>query len=275
MSKNRKKMVCLLMLLLLLAYISFHLSNHSELVRSENRTYTDPPTVFVHGYKGTYNSFNGMLNRFEYDYQWGHRALICKVTKNGNILVHGHIPYDAHRMFIQVIFENNRASFQETSHWLSEVMHLLKEQYGIQNINIVGHSMGGIISTKFFLEHGHQLSYPKLEKLVTIGSPFRGIEQTSYFKVNSGRAAIDLKPGSKALQKLWEESKHFPPEAKVLAIAGKGDQVVSIQSALSLRKMIPPKNYQEKIVENRQVTHSGLHENREVDHLIGTFLWNE
>jgi uncharacterized alpha/beta hydrolase family protein len=273
MSKSGKKMPFLLTLLLLLAYISFQLLDRSEHVSSQKETYIHPPTIFVHGYKGTFNSFNGMLNRFEYDYHWGHRVLICKVTKNGHLFVHGHIPDGNHRMFIQVIFENNRASFQDTSHWLSEVMLFLKKRYGIDNVNIVGHSMGGIISTKFLLDHGNQFRYPRVEKLVTIGSPFLGIDHSSYFKVNSGPAAVDLKPGSKALRKLWEKSKHFPPGVKVLAIAGKGDQVVNVSSALSIRKMVPPKNYQQKIVENMQVTHSGLHESREVDHFIGAFLW--
>ncbi|MED1420840.1 alpha/beta fold hydrolase [Bacillus smithii] len=273
MSKSGKNIPFLLSLLLLLAYISFQLLNRSEPVNSQNQTYIDPPTIFVHGYKGTYNSFNGMLNRFEYNYHWGHRVLICKVAKNGHVFVNGHIPNDSHRMFIQVVFENNRASFQDTSHWLSEVMLLLKERYGIENVNIVGHSMGGIISTKFLLDHGNQLRYPKVEKLVTIGSPFLGIDQSSYFKVNSGPAALDLKPGSKALQDLWRKSNHFPPDVKVLAIAGKGDQVVNISSALSIRRMVPRHNYQDKIVQNVQVTHSGLHESTEVDHFIGTFLW--
>src|SRR5699024_11687032 len=42
-------------------------------------------TVFVHGYKGTKNSFGNMLKRFEDKYGWGQRTLVYRVSPAGNL----------------------------------------------------------------------------------------------------------------------------------------------------------------------------------------------
>src|SRR5690625_7363321 len=44
------------------------------------------PTVFVHGYKGTFNSFANMLKRFE-DQDWGKKVLVYHISKKGKISV--------------------------------------------------------------------------------------------------------------------------------------------------------------------------------------------
>ncbi|OZI13257.1 hypothetical protein CEW92_02650 [Bacillaceae bacterium SAS-127] len=270
MSHLRKN--TLIVLLIIFTCIGYYLL-------TQTKAATAPPsnvTVFVHGYKGTAVSFRSMLHRFENQQQWGRQALVCKVTKDGRILTSKVQHYtEKDRLFVQVIFENNRASFEDTVYWLSEVMHTLKSHYGIDRINLVGHSMGGIVSTKFLEDYKHRSKYPYVEKLVVIGSPFKGVKSGDYLKTNTGGAAYDLMPNSPAVQQLDNNKEAFPKHVKVLTIAGVGDQLVAVDSALAIKSIVPKENYTEAIIVDRNINHSGLHESDEVDALIGQFLWNE
>lgn len=231
-----------------------------------------PATVFIHGYKGTYNSFGNMLYRFEEQYDWGNKALIYRVSNDGDIRVFNLNKGKAEPIFIQVIFENNRASFINQAKWLSAVLHHIKEQYNIDKVNIVGHSMGGLISVKYVEEYQDENVYPTTEKLVTIGSPFDGIYNQTYFQINHDPATIDLKPNSMALQKLRSAKQSIPNDLKVLNIGSTGDPVATPKSVKALRMIIPDDQLETIIIKNNELGHSELHESVQVDHLIRSFL---
>ncbi|MEK4027656.1 alpha/beta fold hydrolase [Pseudobacillus sp. FSL P4-0506] len=239
---------------------------------------TPPPnvTVFVHGYKGTAVSFRSMLNRFENEQQWGKKAIVCRVTADSQVLCDETGRFSSSsRLFVQLIFDNNRASFENTAYWLSKALHTLREKYKFEEVNIVGHSMGGIVSVKFLEEYAKKTGYPFISKLVVIGSPFSGLKDRSYLNRNSGPAAMDLMPQSAALEKLFKQKENFPSDVQVMAIASSGDQLVSVDSALSLNKIVPASNFHHAVITDLSLNHSGLHESKKVDQLIGRFLWAE
>lgn len=237
------------------------------------------PTIFVHGYKGTMRSFQHMLHRFEYDYRWGTKSMVIRVDRMGIVHISGTIPQNLKNPFIQIVFEENRTSIEETANSLKKAMRLLKENYSVDELYIVAHSMGGLVSTKYIEDTNNLKDYPIVRKMVVIGSPFQGIEQESYHKLNTGKAIIDLKPDSHALLEILNNRDQFSKKTKVLNIAGinpeykDSDGVVSIQSALSARNIVPLENYHEIIVKDKLATHSGLHEHPKVDKYIGEFLW--
>ncbi|WP_234028463.1 alpha/beta fold hydrolase [Lentibacillus sp. Marseille-P4043] len=231
-------------------------------------------TVFVHGYKGTVNSFGGMLGRFERN-DWGNKALIYHVSNTGDVNVYNLNKGKLEPVFIQVIFENNRASFEDTATWLSLVMHHLKETYQIDSVNLVGHSMGGLVSLKYVEEYQEKNLYPVTNKLITIGSPFDGIYSQHYFQLNHDAAANDLKPNSSALQRIQSNSQSIPKDLAVFSIGSTGDLVAVPESVQELRMMIPADQLTEVMIENDHLGHSELHENEQVDELIHSFLWQE
>ncbi|HLQ70647.1 MAG TPA: alpha/beta hydrolase [Bacillota bacterium] len=235
------------------------------------------PTVFVHGYKGTYNSFGNMLNRFENKYNWGHKALVYQIAKDGTIQVKkGHRKNNDEPIFIQVIFEDNRASFADSAGYLSTVMKHLKENYQIDSINLVGHSMGGIVALKFIDEQlDDSDSYPSVQKYVAIGSPFDGIYKESYFEVHKDAGAIDLMPNSDALKSLYANEAAFPESIEVLSIASTGDVIAAPKSVSALKNIIPDTQLKNILIENENLGHSDLHESEKVDRLIHTFLYAE
>lgn len=236
------------------------------------------PTLFVHGYKGSERSFSTMLSRLN-EAQWGSRTMMIKVTKQGRISIRGNVPSHMNNPFIQVIFADNRAQMSDQTEWLKKIMASLKEQYDVQAVNLVGHSMGGLALTNFLEVTAGDNHYPKPVKLVTIGSPFKGIEREDYFEQNYGEALIDLKPGSDALSRLVENRAQFPQDVSVLSVAGVvndpkiGDGLVSQNSALGNRDIIEQSQFNEIIVRGTAATHFGLHEYIEVDKLVAEFLW--
>ncbi|MGJ9459476.1 alpha/beta fold hydrolase [Oceanobacillus sp. CF4.6] len=240
--------------------------------KAKSELYFGEPTVFIHGYKGTANSFGFMLNRFEKKYGWGNKGLVYYVSKEGRIRDYNLSKGKHAPTFVQIIMENNRAGFADSTEWISSVLLHMKEKYQIESVNLVGHSMGGIISLKYTMDYAGD-GYPEVNKLITIGSPFDGIYNEDYFQIHQDAAAEDLKPSSLALQLLKEST--FPADINVLSIGSTGDLIATPKSVQALRTIIPIGNYQEIIIENKRLGHSALHENKEVDKMIHSFLWQD
>ncbi|MBM7571228.1 alpha/beta hydrolase [Aquibacillus albus] len=234
------------------------------------------PTLFVHGYKGGNGSFKTMMKRFEKK-AWGSKRMVYHVSATGKLFVFGDIG-EEENPFIQVIFENNRATIASQSVWLQQVMKDLYQTYSIQQVNLVGHSMGGLASTNFIVTNQGGI-LPHVEKLVVIGSPFLGIDNDDYFSKNYGEATTDLKAGSHALRAMMAQKSEFNSDTDVLAIAGvindgfNSDGLVSLSSALGIRDYVLAEKYNQKIFYDPNATHSGLHEHKGVDQQIASFLW--
>ncbi|OES44844.1 alpha/beta hydrolase [Domibacillus iocasae] len=259
----------LLLAAVFLIYVSSLSLEKSDYAVSGNQ-YKDP-VLFIHGFKGTGRSFNTMIARFE-ERGWGERALTMNVTRTGKLLVREE-PFSAELpAFIHVIFENNRSSFDATSTALAAVMQVLRNEYGVERVKIVSHSMGGIVSVKFLQELYDPDLHPVTDQLVTIGSPFNGVSGSRWFTQNHGPAVYDLMPGSPALARIAANHNRFPDGTNVLNIAGTGDQVTPLQSALSLKALVPEDQYRVDVLYDKTIHHSGLHETPIVDEKIGAFF---
>lgn len=230
------------------------------------------PTVFVHGYKGTANSFGNLLNRYENKYGWGNKAIIYYMSSSGHLHVYNLGKGKNDSAFVQVIFQDNRASIADTVKWLAKVLAHMKQEYQVDSVNLVGHSMGGLVSMKYIQAYQKPSKYPRVNKLVTIGSPFDGIYSKEYFQMNRDPATVDLKPGSSALKLMRLNKKTVPENLQVLSIGSTGDIVALPESVHAIRKIISEDQLTEKMIENKLLGHSGLHENATVDKMVYSFL---
>lgn len=261
-----------------LFFTSYSTPGSSEPIDREDLT----PTLFVHGFKGGPRSFETMIDRMQ-NLQWGQKHLTIYVSSRGDITIRGDFS-QSYNPFVQVLFENNRASIHNQTLWLSKVMRLLKTDYDIQQVNLVGHSMGGLASVNYLLSE-HSYSVPRVHKLSVIASPFLGIEKKGYIASNYGDATADLEPGSQALTQMVKDKKNFPNDIDVFAIAGvinagspeedHWDGLVHASSVSGLEEIVPFGHYKEKRLYNPLATHTGLHELEEVDRLLKEFLWGE
>lgn len=238
--------------------------------KAKSENYGTVPTVFVHGYKGSFNSFGKMLDRFENGYGWGKKTYVYYVRADGSLHEMKAGKSKGKPGFIQVVFQNNRASFAETASGLSKVLYHLKQNHQIDAVNLVGHSMGGIVSLKYSMEYAES-AYPSVHKLILIGSPVAGIFDEGYFIFNRDEGAKDLIPGSAALRSIY--SRPFPKGIKVLSIASTGDRIAVPESAAFISKIVPGRQLKELVLEDEMLGHSALHESEKVDRLIHRFLW--
>ncbi|WP_037986086.1 alpha/beta fold hydrolase [Thalassobacillus devorans] len=284
---NKNKIVMILVTSIIIGSVSFFI--HSIRTGSQDNSKITP-TLFVHGFKGGPGSFNTMLNRFESN-RLGKKEMVVRVSTEGRLFIRGNFS-GSKQPFIQVIFENDRAALHKQTIWLQEIMNKLQTDYGIQQMNMVGHSMGGLASANFLVQ-GHG-TYPTVKKLVVMGSPFLGIDKEEYFEMNTGEALPDLRVDSKALTALRGNKDSFPAHTEVLAIAGVidgkyttenadkvvkqksydgGDGLVSVSSALGIKQLVKKSNYHQEVFLDASATHSGLHEHPDVDEAITEFLW--
>ncbi|UPK52850.1 alpha/beta hydrolase (plasmid) [Bacillus sp. H8-1] len=254
------------------------------------------PVLYVHGFLGGEKTFNKMIKRFE-EKGWGTKTYKCIVSEQGKVgckkekeAIKGQYP------IIQVIFKNNKASIGVQAAWLGDISQIIGEKYNVNQINIVAHSMGGLASTKYIIDHNVTggVRYPLVRKLVTLGSPIMGANTAdltqalpSAIDYSSTPAANDMRRGSEALNELYNNRYAFEfSNTRVLSIAGNvsknkkapqkgeselndllGDESVTVRSAWYLQ------NYTKKItLESFPVSHSKLHENEKIDNIVNKFL---
>lgn len=230
-------------------------------------------TVFVHGYKGTKNSFGNMLKRFEDKYGWGQRTLVYRVSPAGNLDVNVYGKENiTDSIFVHVIFENNRSSIQNTSAWLAKLLAHMKETFQFNTVNLVGHSMGGLVTMDYMETYQNERVYPKVNKLVVIGAPFDGIYNEEYFRIHHDPAAENLKPDSDALKKLYVNKDVIPEQLKVLSIGSTGDSVVVPQSVRAIQNIVRNNQLTYEMIHDNTLGHSELHEDARVDKMVYSFL---
>lgn len=276
MHKFTSKKIVLVSILIIIFSFTFIALVYSNPIQSKD-TSKITPTLFIHGFKGGPSSFQNMLTRLE-EQKKGSKTMVVRVLSNGELAISGNLT-EKENPFIQVIFQENRAGINQQTEWMQDILHRLHTVYGIQQINLVGHSMGGLTATNFILTNQDRTQYPSIEKLVVIGSPFKGIDQANYFLVNSGDAAVDLKTQSSALEELIENKQYFNSQVPVLAIAGvinetDTDGLVSLSSALGIEDIVQENQMKKEIFYDETATHSGLHEHTGVDNVVAEFLWD-
>lgn len=98
------------------------------------------------------------------------------------------------------------------------VEELLERHPGADGVDLVGHSMGGVVA-RYYLAFGGGAA--RVRHLVTLGSPHRGTP-TSHFGL--GRPQRELLPGSSLMMRL--EAAGLPPGTEVVAIWSRGDALV-------------------------------------------------
>lgn len=162
-----------------------------------------------------------------------------------------------------------------------ELFNLYSKNYGVTEVNLVGHSMGGASSLRYLTTFGDDTSLPKINKFIGIAAPFNNFVELSNGEtiddvINNGPTVqseryVDYVNGIEKVSK----------DIKVMIIAGDvedgslSDEAVPVADALSAVSLFKThgNEVQEKIFYGKSAQHSQLHENKEVDQLVADFLW--
>lgn len=238
------------------------------------------PTLFIHGYAGNRLSSGPMINRFEKN-GWGTKTCVIIVRSKKRLKVKGDPTVPG--CFIQILFDENRLSVIKQVHWLWRVMGMLKEKYHVPKVNLVAHSMGAVTVLRYLSNHSKNNTHlPKVEKVVTLGAPFNDTDPGKGSKHIESHLLTKKGPLFETLLYQAMRKHHFLVDEDIgfLNIAGDldngshSDGEVATSSALSLRYLVKNcKQYQEYVIHGFGGSHSLLHENLQVDNLIGKFLF--
>lgn len=251
-------------------------TNATSEVQKESPT----PTLFIHGYSGGKGSFGGMINRLEKGH-FTKKELTLTVDSSGEVQATGKLTKRANNPSIQILFDDNKSHEWNQAEWLKNCLVFIRDTYGVDEVNIVGHSMGGASSLRFLTTYGDDPQLPKIKKFVSIAAPFNNFVEDS----NEESVETVLANGPEIQSERYADYvngfEKVPTEMEVLLIAGDvedgslGDEAVAVTDALSVVSLLQShgNEVQEKIFYGKTAQHSKLHENPEVDQLVATFLW--
>ena len=131
----------------------------------------------------------------------------------------------------------------EMAGWLHNGVEYLHEFYGFDEMAVVAHSMGGLISRAFLNKHVAANRQPYVKVFVSIATPWAGHE-AARSGVENAPAVVpswhDLATGSEFLEALFTPSKKMPPHHLLFAFRGQtsitlpssNDGAVSLASQL-------------------------------------------
>ena len=143
---------------------------------------------------------------------------------------------------------------------LAEEIESTLAETGCEQVDLVGHSMGGLVIRSSLAKHGAR---EKVRKVVTLASPHAG-SKLAVFGV--GGAATDILPGSSFLESLHEQENRLSDNNFICAIYTILDNMVLPNESAKLT------GDGVKVVETRPINHIGLLFCKKTAKLVKGFL---
>ena len=242
--------------------------------------YETAPTLFTHGYRGNRYSMGHLLMRLQKT-GVAKKALVIKVAADGTLTFKGPQELTASNPTIQVLFQNNHADVQDQVRWLSQIVAILKKDYDVTTINLVGHSMGAITVLRYLLKPTAVPVKAVVLLAAPVNDPSIGPDTATVFWSELTQRGPRKKTAN--YNYLAKRVAHFPTAISILNVAGellgtsRHDGSVAVDSSFALRSLLRGRidRYQEMLVRGAGGAHSMLHENRLVDQAISDFLWQD
>lgn len=239
------------------------------------------PTLFIHGYQGTTNSFKSMINDMQQN-SMSQREMVILVHSDGSIEAQGELSGKKTNPIVQVLFEDNESDEWNQTEWIKNTLSLLKNDYQVDKVNLVGHSMGGVSAYRYMGTYGQDDSLPKVEKFVAIGAPFNDFINTSEYQSIEDLLKDGPETPSQRYQDFVELTPQITNDTSILIIAGQlskadyTDGTVPLTSALSIYPLLKNNEFDDvsySVIQGQRSSHSMLHENGKVNQQIEQFLW--
>lgn len=244
------------------------------------------PTLFFHGGLSNYKGEENMVKAAQ---KAGvtNSVIRADVDANGKVKLIGTISKNAVNPIVEVNYRNNvQLNFKEHGRYARNVVQTLQNEYGIKKINMVGHSLGNISIMYYLLQTAHDLEMSKLNKQVSIGGHFDGLDfkqlpiairQPANLHVNKEGKPNKTNSTYREMMKL--RTLYPNKQTDVLNIigniGGNSDGIVKNASSLSLEYRVAPmaKTYQVVKIVGKNAEHGQLTYNKQVERSIINFLW--
>lgn len=244
------------------------------------------PTLFFHGGLSNYKGEENMVKAAQ---KAGvtNSVIRADVDANGKVKLIGAISKNAVNPIVEVNYRNNvQLNFKEHGRYARNIVQTLQNEYGIKKINMVGHSLGNISIMYYLLQTAHDSEMPKLNKQISIGGHFDGLDfkqlpiairQPANLHVN--REGKPNKTNSTCREMMKLRTLYPNKQTDILNIigniGGNSDGIVKNASSLSLEYLVAPmaKTYQVVKIFGKNAEHGQLTYNKQVERSIINFLW--
>ena len=165
----------------------------SSVVGASIATPASPPVLLLHGYLATRGSVH-LLER--------------RLTERGHLV----ISYRLGPIHL--------GDIRDSAGYIARKIESLATQTGVAKLDVVAHSMGGLVALDYLKRLG---GWRRIRRLVLLGTPIRGTWSAALGLLTTpiGRAALQLLPGSTFLRELGEMP--MPPGPEVVAVAAERD----------------------------------------------------
>ena len=157
------------------------------------RSFPSPPVLLIHGYLATRGSVHLLEQR---------------LTERGHVVI-------AYRLG-----PIHMGDIRESAGYIARKIESLATQTGVAKVDVVAHSMGGLVALDYLKRLG---GGRRVRRLVLLGTPIHGTWSAALGLLTTplGRAGFQLLPGSAFLRELGEMP--MPPGPEVVAIAAERD----------------------------------------------------
>lgn len=244
------------------------------------------PTLFFHGGLSNYRGEENMVKAAQ-EAGVTNSVIRADVDANGKVKLIGTIPNNAVNPIVEVNYRNNvQLNFKENGRYARNVVQTLQNEYGIKKVNMVGHSLGNTSIMYYLLQEAHNPNLPRLNKQVSIGGHFDGLDfkqlpiairQPANLRVDNEGKPNKMNATYREMAKL--RALYPNKEIDVLNIigniGGNSDGIVKNASSLSLEYLVAPmaKSYRVVTITGKNAEHGQLTYNKQVEKQIINFLW--
>jgi triacylglycerol lipase len=191
-----------------------------------------PPVLLIHGYLATRGSLH---------------------------LLERHLARRGHVVLSYPMGPINLRDIRDSAGLIARKVESIVAQTGVPRVDIVGHSMGGLVGLYYLKRLGGQ---QRVRRLVLLGTPTHGTWSAllGLFTAPLGLASLQLLPGSPFLRELGESP--LPPGADVISIGALRDWMAPVASTVleGVRHLALPTG------------HSGLLVDEEVADVVASLL---
>jgi pimeloyl-ACP methyl ester carboxylesterase len=180
-----------------------------------------PPVLLIHGYMATRGSLH-LLER-----QLARRGHVVMSYPLGPI---------------------NLGDIRDSAGLIARKVESMVAQTGVQKVDIVGHSMGGLVGLYYLKRLGGR---HRVRRLLLLGTPTRGTWSALLGLITAplGLASLQLLPGSPFLRELTEGP--LPPGAEVISIGAERDWLAPLSTTVlrGVRHLALPTGHSGLLVE--------------------------
>jgi len=178
------------------------------------------PVIIIPGIMGSATKYVGGIGEMELDPILGtYRNLVASFEKNG---------YEKEKNLFDFPYEW-RDSNISTAEKLKEKINEVKSKTGLPAVDIVAHSMGGLVSRYYIEGNGYQ---DDVNQLVTLGTPHKGSPK-SYMSWEAGEMGVEF--SDNIMEFMFKSESH---------IFGYDDLKEYIQSRIiSVKELLPDYDY--------------------------------